>query len=72
MKRFLSRVRPGLREHRLAILIALIFLVLALWYNVILPIGESDNESSHYRYIQYIKTEHRLPPVPYVWPAVPS
>lgn len=72
MKRFLSGVRSGLREHRLAILVALIFLVLALWYNVVLPIGESDNESSHYRYIQYIKTEHRLPPVPYVWPAEPS
>lgn len=63
---------PEMREHRLAILIALIFLALALWYNVILPIGESDNEISHYRYIQYIKTERRLPPVGYVWPVAPS
>ena len=68
MTRFLSRLRSQLRTHRLAVAVALIFVALALWYNVVLPIGESDNESSHYRYIQYIKTEHQLPPVPYVWP----
>lgn len=53
-------------------MVALVFLALALWYNLILPIGESDNEVSHFRYVQYIKTERALPPADYVWPKVPT
>lgn len=72
MKRLSLRSRSGWREHWLAVLVALVFLALALWYNITLPVGESDNEVSHYRYVQYIKAEGKLPPTDYVWPAVPT
>ncbi len=48
-----------------------VFLALALLYNVITPVGESDNELSHYRYIQYVRTHWQVPPVNYEWPSPP-
>ncbi len=72
MTQIVKTVRLQAREHRLAVVIGLAFVGLALWYNVTLPIGESDNEASHYRYIQYIKAHRQLPPAFYQWPAPPS
>ncbi len=48
-----------------------VFVVLAAVYNIVTPIGESDNELSHYRYIQYIHNHWQLPPVDYEWPQPP-
>ena len=53
-------------------LILLAFLLLSLTYNVVTPIGESDNELSHFRYIQYVRTHWRLPPLDYEWPSPPT
>lgn len=72
MVQIVEAARLKARTHRLAVVIGLVFVGLALWYNVTLPIGESDNEASHYRYIQYIKTYRDLPPAFYQWPAPPS
>ena len=72
MAQIVEAVSRKTRAHRLAILIGLLFAGLALWYNFTLPIGESDNEVSHYRYIQYVKSHRDLPPTVYQWPAQPS
>lgn len=53
--------RAALRNHRGAIAIGVLFLALSLYYNVTIPLWESDNEWSHYQYVRYIATEHRLP-----------
>lgn len=72
MAQIVETTRLKAREHRLAVVIGLVFVGLALWYNITLPIGESDNEVSHYRYIQYVKSQHDLPPASYQWPILPS
>ncbi len=52
-------------------LLLISYILLAVIYNLVTPIGESDNELSHYRYIQYVHDHRRLPPVDYVWPSPP-
>ena len=59
-----------IRRRDVQLLLGL-FIALSLIYNVITPIGESDNEMSHFRYIQYIWMYHRLPPYDYEWPSTP-
>ncbi len=55
-------------DNRLFLLILLLFFLLAVLYNFSLPVGESDHESSHYRYIRYVKAHWRRPPSDYIWP----
>jgi hypothetical protein len=38
-----------------------IFLALTLYYNVTIPLWESDNEWAHYQYARYIALNHSLP-----------
>jgi hypothetical protein len=38
-----------------------VFLALTLYYNVSVPLWESDNEWAHYQYIRYIATQRILP-----------
>ncbi len=59
------------RRHRGLLILILLFITLSFLYNVSTPIGESDNELSHFRYIQYIWLHHRLPPYDYQWPSSP-
>jgi len=61
-----------IHEHRFFILLIVVFLMLAIYYNLTLPVGESDHEASHYRYILYIKEHWRRPPPNFVWPAIPT
>lgn len=63
-----SRLWARLRAHRYFLIVVAIFLALAVWYNAVTPIGESDNELSHYRYVQYVKTNWQIPPIDYEWP----
>ncbi len=67
----LQRVTANLQPFTLRFLI-LVFVLLAGTYNVITPIGEADHELSHFRYIRYLQTHYRLPPLDYVWPAPPT
>lgn len=53
--------RAALRNHREAIAIGALFLALSLFYNITIPLWESDNEWSHYQYVRYIVMEQRLP-----------
>ncbi|NUQ36964.1 MAG: glycosyltransferase family 39 protein [Caldilineales bacterium] len=48
-----------------------LFLALALLYNGVTPIGEADNELSHYRYIQYVKANRSLPRTDAALPLAP-
>lgn len=56
-----ARWRTALRTHRGALAVGAIFLALALYYNVTVPLWESDNEWSHYQYARYIALNHSLP-----------
>lgn len=53
--------RAGLHNHWGAVAIGALFFALSLYYNVTIPLWESDNEWSHYQYVRYIATQHRLP-----------
>jgi len=57
-------------DHKFFLLILLLFFFLAIIYNITLPVGESDHEASHYRYIRYVKNHWHRPPSDYVWPVV--
>jgi hypothetical protein len=57
-------------NHKLFVVILIIFVLLASVYNLVLPIGEADHEVSHFRYIQYVKTHWHRPPANYLWPPV--
>ena len=59
-------------SHKRFVLLLLVFFLLATTYNFTLPVGESDHEASHFRYIRYIKENWRRPPADYVWPEVPT
>lgn len=75
-----SRIHPlasageghGLRRHRGAVVIGALFLTLSLFYNVTTPLWESDNEWSHYQYVRYIATQHKLPATRAVIPLTPT
>jgi hypothetical protein len=47
------------------------FLLLSLYYNVSIPLWESDNELAHYSYARYLLT-HRSLPTPDTTVAIPS
>ncbi len=66
-----NRWPTWLRRRDVLLLIGL-FVLLSVTYNLVTPIGESDNELSHFRYIQYIWLHHTLPPYDYQWPSVPQ
>ena len=68
----MPKLKHMLNEHRYFLVVALIFLGLAIWYNLATPVGEGDNEVSHYRYIQYIKTYAQLPGNEFSLPDAPS
>lgn len=69
MKRSYSqRLLSTVSEHRWFVALLVLFVATATWYNVATPIGESDNELSHFRYIQYIQAKRALPPISYEWP----
>ena len=73
MKRSLYAESRALVRHNAWFLgVTVVFVGLAVLYSLILPIGESDHERSHVRYIQYIRTHQELPPLGYVWPSVPT
>jgi 4-amino-4-deoxy-L-arabinose transferase-like glycosyltransferase len=48
-------------EHRGLWLIAGLFLVLSNLYGLVTPVFEASDEISHYPYVHYLATEHRLP-----------
>ncbi len=49
------------RAHWQALVVGVIFLALTLFYNVAIPLWESDNEWAHYQYVRYIVMERSLP-----------
>ena len=49
------------RRHRGAVLVGIVFVLLAIYYNVSIPLWESDNEWAHYQYARYLATNHSLP-----------
>lgn len=51
------------KDHRGAVAIAALFLLLALYYNVSVPLWEADSEWAHYQYARYIAMNRRLPRV---------
>lgn len=67
-----SNKRSLLSRHRWFVVIVIVFVGLATWYNIATPMGESDNESSHFGYIQFIQVNRALPTVNSVLPAPPQ
>jgi hypothetical protein len=47
--------------HRALWLIWLAYILLGIVYNISLPLFEAPDEFSHFRYIHWLATEHRLP-----------
>ena len=47
-----------MRDHRGALLVGALFLLLSLYYNLSIPLWESDNERSHFSYVRYIVDNH--------------
>ncbi|MFN8455656.1 MAG: glycosyltransferase family 39 protein [Anaerolineae bacterium] len=41
--------------------VLLIFLILAVWYSLIVPITQGEDELAHYRYLSFIAQKGRLP-----------
>ena len=60
MKEKLSKIAV---EHWAIIAITVIFLILGTIYNLTTPIFEAPDETSHYRYIQYLADGNGLPPL---------
>lgn len=50
-----------MRDHRGAILVGVLFLLLSGIYNLSIPLWESDNERSHFSYVRYIVDNRALP-----------
>ncbi len=50
-----------LRAHSAALGIGLVFMALSLFYSLVIPAWEADNEISHFNYVQYL-IEHRSLP----------
>ena len=42
------------KKHRGAFLVGIVFVLLAFYYNVSVPLWESDNEWGHYNYVRYL------------------
>jgi len=69
MKRsYFQKTQSTASEHRWFIVLLVLFAAMVTWYNLVTPIGESDNELSHFRYIHYIQANRALPPLDYEWP----
>lgn len=56
-----ERLAQALRAHAGAIAIGALFLLVTLYYNVSIPLWESDSEWSHYQYVRHIADHHALP-----------
>lgn len=48
-------------RHRGAILVGIVFVLLTLYYNISIPLWESDNEWAHFDYARYLATNRSLP-----------
>lgn len=57
-----------IREHHGFFAVLAVFTALSIWYNLATPIGESDHEVSHFRYIQYFQEYGKRPPHGFFWP----
>ena len=49
------------RSHGGALLVGVLFALLSLYYNVTIPLWESDSEWAHYHYVRYILEKKALP-----------
>lgn len=47
--------------HRLLLAVSIAFVVLALSYSVVVPLGEAPDEVSHYSYVRHLASERTLP-----------
>ncbi len=56
-----GRLTRTLRTHLGAIVVGALFLLLTSYYHLSIPLWESDNELSHYQYVQYILNNRALP-----------
>ena len=65
-----TKRRHVLNKHWPFFVVLLAFLVLSIFYNLYIPIGEADHEVSHYRYIEYVKNHWKRPPRGLRWPPV--
>lgn len=50
-----------MRDHRGALLVGALFVLLSIYYNLSIPLWESDNERSHFSYVRYIVDNRALP-----------
>lgn len=55
------RLQVRLRLHWGALLVGALFMATCVYYNVAIPLWESDYEWSHYAYARYLVTNGRLP-----------
>ncbi len=53
--------RNGERTCRLLALILLLYVALAAWYSLTIPLGEAPDEVPHFTYIRYLAQHGRLP-----------
>ena len=49
------------RSHGGALLVGALFVLFSLYYNVTIPLWESDSEWAHYHYVRYIQDNKALP-----------
>ena len=49
------------RAQWLFVAVLLLFVILAVWYSVTIPLGEAPDEVPHFTYIRYLAQYGRLP-----------
>ena len=59
----IGRFRDWIAEHREAVVLLSLYVILAVAYNLADPIMEPPDEILHYDYVLYLKREGRLPVV---------
>lgn len=57
--------RTPQRSTLFLILILIAFVIAAVWYSVAIPVGEGVDEIPHFAYVDYVKTQWRLPVQPW-------
>ncbi len=53
--------RSTWKKHRGAFLVGIVFVLLAFYYNISIPLWESDNEWGHYNYVRYLLVNRSIP-----------
>ena len=62
-KPFQSKLKTLVKTHRSLFVVLAVFCILGAIYNVSLPLYEAPDELAHFRYVNWLATEHRIPNV---------